>query len=214
MKDRVPKYPGRVKITRSDGTSEYATIERADEPVSGNEGTPLNKATLLSDDTAAMLGFTTSDDPTVDDALQGLCDTMSTMPQKELLTSIAITDGMTTLPSLQWTVNMIFKYSMLIFEFEGSISQSSSNYGYLNIYDNNSSTGKPIITLIKGNNVTYSKVSTPVVGANNIDNSQATAYMLIGSSNWCQIRTDYANRLAFNSAVSGSGTLKIYGVII
>lgn len=72
MKDRVPKYPGRVKITRSDGTSEYATIERADEPVSGNEGTPLNKATLLSDDTAAMLGFATSDDPTVDDALQGL----------------------------------------------------------------------------------------------------------------------------------------------
>lgn len=214
MKDRVPKYPGRVKITRSDGTSEYATIERADEPVSGNEGTPLNKATLLSDDTAAMLGFATSDDPTVDDALQGLCNTMSTMPQKELLTSITITDGMTTLPSLQWTVDMIFKYSMIIFEFEGSISQSSSNYGYLNIYDSNSSTGKPIITLTKGNNVTYLKKSAPVIGANNIDNSQATAYMLIGSNTWCQIKTDYVNRLEFSSAVSGSGTLKIYGVII
>lgn len=72
MKDRVPKYPGRVKITQSDGTSEYVTIERADEPVSGNEGTPLNKATLLSDDTATMIGFTSSDNPTVDDALQGL----------------------------------------------------------------------------------------------------------------------------------------------
>lgn len=71
MKDRVPKYPGRVKITRSDGTSEYVTIERADEPVSGNEGTPLNKATLLSDDTAAQLKLT-SDDPTVDDALKKL----------------------------------------------------------------------------------------------------------------------------------------------
>lgn len=69
MKDRVPKYPGRVKITHADGTSEYVTLERADEPVSGNEGTPLNKATLLSDDTAAMLGLT-GDDPTVDDALK------------------------------------------------------------------------------------------------------------------------------------------------
>lgn len=71
MKDRVPKYPGRVKITRADGTSEYVTIERADEPVSGNEGTPLNKATLLSDDTATKLKLT-SDDPTVDEALKKL----------------------------------------------------------------------------------------------------------------------------------------------
>lgn len=71
MKDRVPKYPGRVKITHADGTSEYVTLERADEPVSGNEGTPLNKATLLSDDTAAELKLT-GDDPTVDDALKKL----------------------------------------------------------------------------------------------------------------------------------------------
>lgn len=71
MKDRVPKYPGRVKITHADGTSEYVTLERADEPVSGNEGTPLNKATLLSDDTAAKLKLT-GDDPTVDDALKKL----------------------------------------------------------------------------------------------------------------------------------------------
>lgn len=71
MKDRVPKYPGRVKITHADGTSEYVTLERADEPVSGNEGTPLNKATLLSDDTAAELKLT-GDNPTVNDALKKL----------------------------------------------------------------------------------------------------------------------------------------------
>nr|DAU23171.1 MAG TPA: hypothetical protein [Caudoviricetes sp.] len=71
MKDRIPKYPGRVKITHADGTSEYVTLERADEPVSGNEGTPLNKATLLSDDTAAELKLT-GDDPTVNDALKKL----------------------------------------------------------------------------------------------------------------------------------------------
>lgn len=84
MKDRVPKYPGRVKITHADGTSEYVTLERADEPVSGNEGTPLNKATLLSDDTAAMLGFTSSEDPTVNEALQQLSKESKTFLHSDL----------------------------------------------------------------------------------------------------------------------------------
>ncbi len=39
--DRVPTRPGRVKITHSNGTVEYVTIERADEPTQA--GTPLNK---------------------------------------------------------------------------------------------------------------------------------------------------------------------------
>ena len=54
MTDRVPTKPGRVKLTKEDGTVEYAVLERADEPT--QEGTPINKATLLSDATAAMLG--------------------------------------------------------------------------------------------------------------------------------------------------------------
>lgn len=42
--DRVSKYPGRFKITREDGTTEYVTLERADEPTVA--GTPLNAATF------------------------------------------------------------------------------------------------------------------------------------------------------------------------
>lgn len=42
VKDRVPTYPGRIKLTKSDGTSEYYTLERADAPT--QEGTPINKA--------------------------------------------------------------------------------------------------------------------------------------------------------------------------
>lgn len=42
VKDRVPAKPGRVKITKEDGSVEYVIIERADEPVEG--GTPINKA--------------------------------------------------------------------------------------------------------------------------------------------------------------------------
>ena len=45
MKDRVPQNPGRMKITHADGTSEYVTLERADNPT--QVGTPLNKNTLF-----------------------------------------------------------------------------------------------------------------------------------------------------------------------
>ena len=40
FKDRQSTYPNRFKITREDGTAEYVTIERADEPTEA--GTPLN----------------------------------------------------------------------------------------------------------------------------------------------------------------------------
>ena len=40
FKDRVPQKPGRVKITPEEGTTFYATLERADEPI--EVGTPLN----------------------------------------------------------------------------------------------------------------------------------------------------------------------------
>lgn len=56
MQDRTPKYPGRVLLTPEDGSAPfYATMERADEPT--QVGDPLNKATFLADDTAAMFGF-------------------------------------------------------------------------------------------------------------------------------------------------------------
>ena len=53
MFDRIPENPGRVKITpENGGAAYYATMERADNPV--QEGTPLNKETLLTDKTAAL----------------------------------------------------------------------------------------------------------------------------------------------------------------
>lgn len=66
MKNRVSKYPGRVLVTPDDGTPPfYATLTRADEPT--EEGTPLNKATLLTDETAAL--YDLDEDATVNDVL-------------------------------------------------------------------------------------------------------------------------------------------------
>ena len=52
MENRQPTYPGRVKLTPVPGQENTYDMERADEPTV--EGTPLNKATLLQDSTAAL----------------------------------------------------------------------------------------------------------------------------------------------------------------
>ena len=56
MQDRVSVNPGRVLITPESGEPYYATLERADNP--SVVGTPLNKANLLSDASAALYGLT------------------------------------------------------------------------------------------------------------------------------------------------------------
>lgn len=55
MKDRIPTYPGRVKLVPVAGQANVYDMVRADEPVEA--GTPLNKATLLTDQTATKLGL-------------------------------------------------------------------------------------------------------------------------------------------------------------
>lgn len=68
MQDRVPLYPGRVKMTPVAGQENTFDLVRADQPT--QEGTPLNKATLLKDATAAILGLPNTAVP--DDAFLAL----------------------------------------------------------------------------------------------------------------------------------------------
>ena len=55
MKDRVPLYPGRVKMVPVSGQENVYDMTRADQPT--QQGDPLNKATLLKDATAALFGL-------------------------------------------------------------------------------------------------------------------------------------------------------------
>lgn len=52
MQDRVPLYPGRVTLTPVEGQENTYDMVRADQPTQA--GTPLSKANLLKDSTAAM----------------------------------------------------------------------------------------------------------------------------------------------------------------
>ncbi len=65
MQDRESLYPGRVKLEPVAGQANLYDLTRADQPT--QEGTPLNKASLLKDATAARLGLGTSAVP--DDVL-------------------------------------------------------------------------------------------------------------------------------------------------
>lgn len=67
MQDRVPTYPGRVRMTPVAGQANVYDMTMADEPV--EVGTPLNKATMLKDATASLFGLT---DAVPDDVLSWL----------------------------------------------------------------------------------------------------------------------------------------------
>ena len=77
VKDRVSTYPGRVKLTRADGSTEYVTIERADAPT--QEGTPINKALFDSIKTDLDLKISR-----LGDSMNGNLTIQNTAPKVEL----------------------------------------------------------------------------------------------------------------------------------
>lgn len=68
MKDRIARYPGRVKLTPILGQANTYDMERADEPE--EVGTPINKKSLLTDETVTEIGLEPSKNPTPDDVLR------------------------------------------------------------------------------------------------------------------------------------------------
>ena len=77
MRDRVPTYPGRIVLTPVAGQENTFDLTRADAPMPGYEGTPLNKANLLTDATATALGLNPANNPSPDDALKQIPNIVS-----------------------------------------------------------------------------------------------------------------------------------------
>lgn len=55
MKDRTPKYPGRVKLAPVAGQTNVYDMTRLDQPTQAYD--PMNKNTFLKDATAALFGL-------------------------------------------------------------------------------------------------------------------------------------------------------------
>lgn len=69
MKDRIPTYPGRVRLTPVSGQANVYDLERADEP--RQDGTPLNKNTFMDD--FVTEGFDLPTTGTPNDIFRWLC---------------------------------------------------------------------------------------------------------------------------------------------
>ena len=75
MKDRIPTHVGRVQLVPVAGQTNVYDMTMADDPV--EVGTPLNKASLLKDATAALFGLTDTAVP--DDVLALLAQNRARM---------------------------------------------------------------------------------------------------------------------------------------
>lgn len=95
MQDRVPTYPGRVKLIPVAGQENVYDMVRVDQPT--QEGTPLNKNSLLKDATAAL--FQLGIDAVPDDVLAILSKSVLTIngqlqtPDGKLVKSLKYVHG-------------------------------------------------------------------------------------------------------------------------
>lgn len=119
MTDRNVQYPSRYKLTLVEGTSDVYELTPAPGEVSA-EGTILNKANLLADNTAQALGLPQAD-PTVNDALNQLSGKQDPWQLIDLLDNTGAMSG-------TWTAPDVFEgenYDLGVYEIGGGGSGSA-----------------------------------------------------------------------------------------
>lgn len=108
MKDRKPKYPGRVMLTPVSGQTNVYDMVRADEPE--DVGTPLNKNTFLTDETAVELGLDPANDPNPNDALHALTERTIADVNGIMQKKMQIPQGDTNVGIMNNKQNRVFGY--------------------------------------------------------------------------------------------------------
>ena len=175
MRDRVPKYPGRVRLTPVSGQTNVYDLTRADEPE--QEGTKLNKNSLLTDAVAATLGLGT--DATPNDAFSVVAERLSTVDTNALQfgtgswTGTGITNANTskiTIPCtmkpnavIYWDVSLSYMASPIIFVRGGgnyaryvfASSSFSTDYARSPSFGDNSVTFAPGSSMANNTTGTY-----------------------------------------------------------
>ena len=107
MQDRVSLHPGRVKLIPVAGQENTYDMVRADSPT--QEGTPLNKDTLLKDATAALFGL--GSDAVPDDIFQKLGDFRAVIHVfTQSGTSVSITKGEKTFTATAGSEGVAYLY--------------------------------------------------------------------------------------------------------
>ncbi len=86
MYDRLPLYPGRVKLIPVEGQDNVFDMVRADSPK--QDGTALNKANLLKNETAAKYGLT--EDAVPDEVFRKLSDSLKVEKVQTRLSNLPV----------------------------------------------------------------------------------------------------------------------------
>lgn len=139
MMDRVAANPGRMRITPESGDPAfYATLEMADNP--SVVGTPLNKANLLTDETATAIGLNSSATPnmafsylnsTVKSSKSSADTSFSNMAWKQIGTADLANLTLSSAKKATFTINLaksISSLSEMIITCEDFVV-STSSYG-------------------------------------------------------------------------------------
>lgn len=96
MRDRDAEYPGRIRLTPVQGEENLYDVEAADVPIEA--GTPFNKATMLTDATAALMNL--DDSATVDDMLSALATRLTSVNSNTSALNTQVTSINTKLSNL------------------------------------------------------------------------------------------------------------------
>ena len=193
MKDRIPKYAGRVKLIPVANQPNIYDMERADEPL--ETGTPLNKATLLSDETAALLGLT--EDSNVNDAFNAI--SRDKVSKTDIIDNLTTTETAKPLSANQGKVlnSLVGKnknsIDVITNKFDnGILKTENGGTGANNFYDalDNAGVGKTYIGQYEGTGATTLELVLPykpkailMMGGKNDVSYKKTAFAVIELSN-------------------------------
>lgn len=176
MKDRIPLYPGRVKLNPVTGQENTYDMVRADEPT--QEGTPLNKATLLKDDTAKALGLT-SEDPTVNEALLEIFNTANS--KARIVTGKYVGTG-TFGPKNPCSLTFDFTPKILLMHMRGTYAYSDSTHcmvfvwGITNGFDVGTAGDRDNNVTYSGNTISWYNTTGNLASAPKQLNGSGTTY--------------------------------------
>lgn len=126
MKDRLPKFPGRIKLKPVAGQTDTYDMTRADDP--DDTGTPFNARTMLQDSTGRFLRLPYAN-PLVDDAFRHMPDRIE--PIGTVKTSPAFSLGKAWLPcdGSQVTFTEYPKLCQILRNTDGSVTWESKTIG-------------------------------------------------------------------------------------
>lgn len=135
MKDRVVQHPHRYQLVPVSGQSD--TYDIIAKPGTITEaGTPINKATLLSDETAALYGLT-GEDATVDGALAIIPHGYQSA--EKLHGNVVYTDSMSKGATVQKNIaiGQGKKFGMMVIRVQDMTASSSTAPGILVLFTTN-----------------------------------------------------------------------------